>query len=100
MNPVFMHNMAAIQREREVPPVVKESLTKKAIIYIFTHAEARSSDMKKEFDLNYSPNGLIKHYIRKGFILNSPIKGRDSIYSIKAGLTLADFGIDNKKDGE
>lgn len=98
MTPASWYNWEAIWREREVPIVIKESLTKRAIVYIFEHSPAKSSEMKKEFELSYSPYGLIKDYIKKGFISNTLIKnkdsrGRDSIYSIKEGLTLADFGL-------
>ena len=95
MTPAFMMNMEFIRQEREVPLVKKDTLTRQAIIYIFEHAEARSSELKKHFDIDYSAYCLIHRYIEKGFIVNHKLSCRESIYKIKDGLTPKDFGIED-----
>lgn len=71
----------------------------RAIKVIFESGKITSRELRNKINLSYAPSQLFERHLKSGWIVREKIKSKanhaDSMYSIKAGLSLADFGIEN-----
>ena len=109
MNPIFMQNMAGVQSFNEEQKNIKaniktagiktkqDSITSKIVRLLFECPNLLGNDIKHCLGLKRSPSAYIRRQVAHKKIVMASFNKKQARYSIKEGLTLADFKLEERK---
>ena len=109
MNPIFMQNMQGIQSFNEEQKNIKaniktagiktkkDSVTSKIVRLLFECPNLLGNDIKYCLGLKRSPSAYIRRQVAQKKIVMASFNKKQARYSIKKGLTLADFKLEERK---
>ena len=108
MNPIFMQNIAGVQAFNEEKKLAKEKLktvgvkvkqestTSRIVRLLFEHPNLLGNDIKYCLELKKSPSSYIQKQVKLKKIVMNSFNKKAARYSIKEGLTLADFKLEER----
>ena len=109
MNPIFLQNMQGVQSFNEEQKNIKaniktagiktkqDSVTSRIVRLLFEHPNLLGNDIKYCLELKRSPSAYIRRQVAQKKIVMASFNKKQARYSIKQGLTLADFNLTGRE---